>query len=229
MPLDVNLPQPYAGSTLLTEQETNQIQFHIISFEGPDGYAQAGGIASRVTGLSEALANAGFETHLWFVGDPARPGHETKDRLRLHRWCQWISHYYSGGVYEGEEEKRADFVHSLPPFLLQEVLLPYLRKTGGQAVVLAEEWQTVDAVLHLDWLLRNAGVRQQVSIFWNANNTFGFERINWYRLAEAAVITTVSRYMRHSINASRNALCLAKWLVGTRISAGCWLLRRLVN
>ena len=34
-------------------------------------------------------------------------------------------------------------------------------------------------------------------ILWNANNTFAFERINWGRLAEAAVITTVSRYMKH--------------------------------
>jgi glycosyltransferase involved in cell wall biosynthesis len=40
-------------------------------------------------------------------------------------------------------------------------------------------------------------VRQQVTIFWNANNIFGFERIDWGRLAQAAVITTVSRYMKH--------------------------------
>jgi glycosyltransferase involved in cell wall biosynthesis len=34
-------------------------------------------------------------------------------------------------------------------------------------------------------------------MFWNANNTFSFERIAWDRLATAAVITTVSRYMKH--------------------------------
>jgi glycosyltransferase involved in cell wall biosynthesis len=34
-------------------------------------------------------------------------------------------------------------------------------------------------------------------MFWNANNTFAFERINWERLAQAAVVTTVSRYMKH--------------------------------
>jgi glycosyltransferase involved in cell wall biosynthesis len=45
--------------------------------------------------------------------------------------------------------------------------------------------------------LRGAGVRHQVPIFWNANNTFSFERIAWDRLATAAVITTVSRYMKH--------------------------------
>jgi glycosyltransferase involved in cell wall biosynthesis len=34
-------------------------------------------------------------------------------------------------------------------------------------------------------------------MLWNANNTFGFERIAWDRLLGAAVVTTVSRYMRH--------------------------------
>jgi glycosyltransferase involved in cell wall biosynthesis len=172
------------------------MQFHLLSFEGPDEYARAGGIASRITGLSEALAAAGFETHLWFVGDPHLPGHETREQLRLHRWCQWISHYHPAGVYDGEEGKRADYAASLPPFLFREALLPHLQR-GGRAVVLAEEWHTVDAVLHLDWLLRGAAVRHQVPIFWNANNTFCFERIAWDRLAAAAVITTVSRYMKH--------------------------------
>jgi glycosyltransferase involved in cell wall biosynthesis len=172
------------------------MQFHILSFEGPDDYARAGGIASRITGLSEALATAGFETHLWFIGDPHLPGHETRGQLQLHRWCQWISLYHPAGVYDGEEGKRADYAVSLPPFLLHEVLLPHLQR-GGPAVVLAEEWHTVDAVLHLDWLLRGAAVRDQVTVFWNANNTFSFERIAWDRLATAAVITTVSRYMKH--------------------------------
>src|SRR5215467_8905124 len=149
------------------------MQFHILSFEGPDGYAQAGGIASRITGLSDALAAAGFETHLWFVGDPHLPGHETRGQLQLHRWCQWISRYHPAGVYDGEEGKLADYAASLPPFLLREMLLPHLQR-GGRAVVRAE-----------------------VTVFWNANNTFSFERIAWDRLATAAVITTVSRYMKH--------------------------------
>jgi glycosyltransferase involved in cell wall biosynthesis len=85
---------------------------------------------------------------------------------------------------------------SLPPSLCQDVLLPHLHQ-GGRATILAEEWHTVDAVLHLDWLLQQAGLRQQVTLFWNANNTFGFERIDWRRLAQAAIITTVSRYMKH--------------------------------
>ena len=172
------------------------MQFHILSFEGPDPYACAGGLASRINGLVHTLAEVGYETHLWFVGDPQRLGHETSGQLRLHRWCQWISQFHPGGVYDGEEGKRVDYATSLPPFLSQEVLLPHLLQ-GKRAVILAEEWHTVDAVLHLDWLLRAAGVRHQVKILWNANNTFAFERIDWGRLAHAAIITTVSRYMKH--------------------------------
>ena len=187
------MPSPAA-----VQSSTLDTQFHILSFEGPDGYARAGGIASRITGLSEALAEAGFDTHLWFVGDPGLPGHEYREQLSWHRWCQWISHYHPGGVYDGEEGKRADYAASLPPYLLGEVLLPHLQR-GGRAVVLAEEWHTVDAVLHLEWLLRNAGVRDKVTIFWNANNTFSFDRIAWQRLAAAAIITTVSRFMKHQL------------------------------
>jgi glycosyltransferase involved in cell wall biosynthesis len=185
-------------NSMATQNSPSDTQFHILSFEGPDGYARAGGIASRITGLSEALAEAGFETHLWFVGDPYLPGHEKRGQLLLHRWCQWISHYHPAGVYDGEEGKRADYTASLPPFMLREILLPHLQR-GGRAVVLAEEWHTADTVLHLDWLLRNAEVRDKVTILWNANNTFSFERIAWDRLAAAAVITTVSRYMKYQL------------------------------
>ena len=172
------------------------MQFHLLSFEGPDGYSRAGGIASRIDGLAQTLAGLGFETHLWFVGDPSLPGYESRGRLHLHRWCQWISRYHPGGVYDGEEGKRNDFAASLPPSLL-EVLGLHL--AGRHAVILAEEWHTVDAVLHLDWLLRREGFRERASILWNANNVFGFDRIDWGRLTEASIITTVSRYMRQTM------------------------------
>jgi glycosyltransferase involved in cell wall biosynthesis len=182
--------------TTVNRRPTAPVQIHVLAFEGPDAYAQAGGIASRITGLTQTLATSDFETHLWFVGDPDLPGHETRDRLHLHRWCQWLSHHHHHGVYDGEESKRDDYAASLPPFLLHNGLLSHLQR-GGRAVILAEEWHTVHAVLHLDWLLRQAGYRQRVTIFWNANNTFGFDRIDWGRLAQAATITTVSRYMKH--------------------------------
>lgn len=172
------------------------MQFHILSFEGPDAYSRAGGIATRVTGLAQSLAASGFESHLWFVGDPDAPGHEQVGGVSLHRWCRALAGEYRTGVYDGEFAKCDEYAHSLPPWLLSQVLGPTLRG-GHRAVVLAEEWHTVHAVLHLDWLLRQQGLRERVAILWNANNTFGFERIPWRELAAAAQITTVSRYMRH--------------------------------
>jgi glycosyltransferase involved in cell wall biosynthesis len=176
-----------------------RFQFHLLSFEGPDAYARAGGLASRISGLIEALATAGHETHLWFVGSPYSAGHESRPPLHLHRWCQWISRYHPGGVYDGEDGKHLDYSSSLPPYLVSDVLLPYLRAGDGRAVVLAEEWHTVDTVLHLDALLRQAGLRERVAMLWNANNTFGFNRIDWSRLTRAAAVTTVSRYMRQQM------------------------------
>jgi hypothetical protein len=154
----------------------------------------ADGLASRITGLANILAEAGYEPHVWFVGDAYLPGNDVHDRLELHRWCQWVSQYHHEGVYDGEEGKRQDNAASLPAFLCQEILVPHLPQ-GKRAVILAEEWHMVDAVLHLDWLLRNAGVRHQVKLLWNANNTFAFERIDRQRLSKAAIIITVSRYI----------------------------------
>lgn len=171
------------------------MQFHILSFEGPDDYSRAGGIARRVEGLARALSDLGLETHVWFVGDPDLPGYEEQGHLHLHRWAQWVSRHHPGGVYDGEEGKRLEYAASLPPYLLREVLGPHLR-AGGRGVILAEEWHTAGAVLHLAGLLGAARLRDRVSILWNANNTFGFDRIPWAHLASAAVLTTVSRYMR---------------------------------
>ncbi len=145
--------------------------------------------------MTNALAELGYESHLWFVGDPDAPGHEQRGRLHLHRWAQWISRYHPGGVYDGELGKHSEFARTVPPHLLREWLLPRL-SSGGRAVILAEEWHTVDAVLHLHWLLERQRLRDRVSILWNANNVFGFESIDWKRLSKAARITTVSRYMR---------------------------------
>lgn len=172
------------------------MQFHILSFEGPDSYSRAGGIASRISGLAQSLAEAGFETHLWFVGDPHLPGHEIQGNLHLHRWCQWISAHHPGGVYDGEHAKADDYAASLPPYLVREHLMEQACR-GGRIAVLAEEWHTAHAVLHLDWLLRCSGVRNAVHMLWNANNTFGFNLIDWPRLDRASTITTVSRYMKY--------------------------------
>ena len=175
------------------------MQFHVLSFEGPDAYSRAGGLATRVEGLTETLAALGFETHLWFIGDPELPGHEVHGSLHLHRWAQWLSRHHPGGVYDGDLSKSTEYAQTLPRHLMSNFLLTQSRR-DGHAVILAEEWQTADAVLHLDWLMRKAGIRERASILWNANNTFGFERIRWNRLGSAAVVTTVSRYMKHEMS-----------------------------
>ena len=114
------------------------MQFHVLSFEGPDAYSRVGGLATRVEGLTETLAANGHDTHLWFIGDPEKPGTELRHSVHLHRWAQWVSRYHPGGVYDGELGKSAEFARSLPPFLVREVLMPRLRR-GRRAVVLAEE------------------------------------------------------------------------------------------
>ncbi|MCB9421983.1 MAG: glycosyltransferase [Ardenticatenaceae bacterium] len=176
----------------------NLAVFCILSFEGPDRYSQAGGLGVRVTHLGETLAKRGFETHLLFVGDPAAPGLETRlnGRFTLHRWCQWISAHHPAGVYAAEEEKLWDFNHSVPHFVLNEIVRPAV-ENGRLPIILAEEWHTAEALIHLHDQLTEANLRQHAVLFWNANNTMSFHRVNWPRLNQAAQLTTVSRYMKH--------------------------------
>ncbi len=172
--------------------------FVIYSFEGPDGYSLAGGLGVRVDGLSRTLALMGFPVHLFFIGDPRLREEEAllKGRLILHRWCQWISAYYPRGVYEGENEKLHDFNDSLPWYVSESVVRPAV-KEGKMVVVLGEEWHTAEAISRTSDLLHARGHRDRAVMFWNANNTFGFDRINWGRLSYTSTITTVSRYMKH--------------------------------
>ncbi len=176
----------------------NTVTFCLISFEGPDRYSQAGGLGVRITHLAETLAQQGFETHLFFVGDPTLPGLETRldGRLILHRWGQWISAYHPNGVYAGEEDKLRDFNDSLPPFLIEQVIQPAIA-AGRLPVILAEEWHTAEALIRLHNQLDMAGLRRRCVMFWNANNTMSFHRIDWPRLDSVVQLTTVSRYMKH--------------------------------
>ena len=172
--------------------------FSLLSFEGPDIYSLAGGLGVRISNLAKTLADNGYATHLFFIGDPRKKGEEVSHdcKLTLHRWCQWISAYWSAGVYQGEEQKLSDFNQSIPGFLWEQIISPALHQ-GKIPVILAEEWQTAEVVCRINDLLTKFGVRDKVVIFWNANNVFGFERINWKRLADSCTLTTVSRYMKH--------------------------------
>src|SRR5438874_2103153 len=172
--------------------------FVILSFEGPDAYARAGGLGVRITELTQALVEAGYTVHLLFVGDPDLPGEESAfdGRLVLHRWCQWISAYHSEGVYAGEEGKWRDFSDSAPLFVVDN-LAQSIIDAGRQVVILGEEWHTAEALTRIGERLWTKGLRDRAVLLWNANNTMGFERIDWERLKRATTITTVSRYMKH--------------------------------
>ncbi|MEX2154441.1 MAG: glycosyltransferase [Gemmatimonadaceae bacterium] len=175
---------------------TNAV-FVLIAFEGPDAYSQAGGLGVRMSGLGQTLAQLGYSTHQFFIGDPSLPGEElTMDkRLVLHRWSQWISASCPAGVYDGEEAKHDDLTRSLPAYALERVILPAIA-AGRRPVILLEEWQTAEAACALSDALRDRGVRDRAVLLWNANNPYGFDRIDWQRLARSVSITVVSRYMR---------------------------------
>jgi len=171
--------------------------FVILSFEGPDVYSQAGGLGVRAKGLSRALAGLGYQTYLYFCGDPDLPGVEDLEAGRLHyrRWSQWISARHRGGVYDGEDGKIRDWNTSLPGSVIEHVIAPAV-SSGKTVVVMGEEWHTTWTMNLLSDSLHHRGLRNRVVMLWNANNTFGFQRINWGTLTYAATITTVSRYMK---------------------------------
>lgn len=184
--------------------------FLLLSFEGPDIYSMAGGLGVRVTELSRALAHDGFESHLFFIGDPEMPDHESCEhgRWHLHRWCQWLSAYHAGGVYQGEQQKVDDWTRSLPRHLVDALIRP-AAQAGKVTVILAEEWHTTRSVVQLHNLLSEAGLRERCIIFWNANNTYGFANVDWEGLRKASVITTVSKYMKHKMRSlGLNALVI---------------------
>ncbi|MHB8631557.1 MAG: glycosyltransferase family 4 protein [Candidatus Limnocylindria bacterium] len=169
----------------------------LVAFEGPDRYSFVGGLATRMTGLAEALTARGRRVRHLFVGDPALPAVEQRSggMLRLERWGQWISRYHPKDVYDGEDGKWRDFSRTVPPHLLEEIVVPASRQ-GKRAVVLFEDWQTADAAINTAVLVERAGLRGAITPFWNANNTYGFGSIAFPLLARATTVTTISRFMR---------------------------------
>ena len=171
----------------------------LLSFEGPDRYASVGGLATRVTSLAKALGAAGVATHVFFIGDPHAPAIERlSERVTLHRWSQWISAYHPVNVYDGEAGKVNDFSASVPQVMLEEIVAP-AAAAGERTLVIAEEWQAGGAAIALDALLRARGLRAAATILWNANNTYGFDVIDWPALQRAATIVTISKYMKFEL------------------------------
>ena len=173
----------------------------LLAFEGPDPYSLVGGLGTRVTELSAALASAGVRTTLVFVGDPQLPAVERPAaNLEYRRWCQWISSHHPAGVYDGEWGKSADFTASVPPFVADSIVGPAARRSES-VLVIAEDWQTAPAAIELDRLLSERGIRDNTVLMWNANNTYGFDTMDWPGLTRAARVTTVSRYMKFELRA----------------------------
>lgn len=173
-------------------------EFVMVSFEGPDEYSRAGGLAVRVRDLAETLAALGFRTHLFFIGDPNLPAIESDGRLTLHRWGQWISAYHPDGVYDGEWSKMQDLSGSLPPVLADDVVRS-AASAGRRTVVMGEDWQTVDTMISTAQAVGRVGLTAHCIPVWTANNVFGFDSIEWGTLTAAAQPMTVSRYMKHEM------------------------------
>ena len=173
-------------------------QFVLLCFEGPDIYSTAGGLGTRVTELSEALATQGYTTHLIFIGDPSKPSIETRvdGRLILKRWSQWVSKYYLNGVYDGEEQKLYDYNESVPYHIYNEIVRPAVA-SGKTVVIMGEDWHTAEVMCRTSDLLNWYGVRQKALMLWNLNSLMSLHRINWGRLNYVTTICTVSKYMKH--------------------------------
>ena len=169
----------------------------LVAFEGPDRYSFVGGLATRMNDLAEALIARGHRVRHLFVGDPSLPAVEERSAgaLRLERWGQWISRHHPRDVYDGEDGKWRDFSRTVPPHLLEEVIVPASRQ-GKRAVLMFEDWQTANAAIGTTALAERAGLRHAMTPLWNANNTYGFGSIDFALLEGAATITTISRFMR---------------------------------
>src|SRR6266702_2867643 len=190
------------GLSLMIEQEgaisPKNTLFVLLCFEGPDVYSTAGGLGTRVSELSEALAMQGYTTHLIFIGDPYKPSTEERvdGRLILKRWSQWVSRYYLNGVYDGEEQKLYDFNESVPYHIYNEIVRPAVAQ-GKMVVIMGEDWHTAEVMCRTSDLLNWFGVRQKALMLWNLNSLMSLHRINWGRLNYVTTITTVSKYMKH--------------------------------
>lgn len=179
----------------------HRVHMILVSFEGPDAYAMAGGLGQRVSTLSAELATMGVDTDLFFVGDPDLPGEESQfdGRLRLHRWCQWISRYHPEGVYEAEEDKRRDLLASLPAALV--ALAAEDVRRGRPYGMLFEDWQCASLALKAHRSLVGAGLAEphMGRVGHNTNTLMQVTRADLPTLFEEIRLFTVSRFMKHAL------------------------------
>jgi glycosyltransferase involved in cell wall biosynthesis len=202
----------------LPQHPRYQIEFVVLSFEGPDLYSLVGGLGVRVTELTRMMSEMGYSTRLFFVGDPEEPDYQVENgRLHFHRWSRWLSRRYPEGVYHGEVAKVEDYQKSLPEYLVSKVIATNA-EAGVLTVVLGEDWHTAGAMSRTAELLQQEGLADNALLFWNANNVFGFEAIDFTRLAKATQLLTISRYMKERMK----SLDLKTQVIGNGIPPRFW-------
>lgn len=179
------------------ENPRRKIEFVVLSFEGPDPYSMVGGLGVRVTEMTKVMAGLGYRTRLFFVGDPDQPDAEASEDglLHYHRWSRWVSKQYPKGVYHGERAKVEDYQKSVPQFLVDRIVAENA-KSGITTVVIGEDWQTAATIVRLHKLLVEKNLTKNALLFWNANNVFGFEAVDFKELSKACQLLTISRYMK---------------------------------
>jgi glycosyltransferase involved in cell wall biosynthesis len=180
----------------------------LLAFEGPDRYSRRGSLGDQVAGLGTAFAAAEYATTVVFVGDPEAPHEESASTggdgtLRLVRWGQWISRYFPGGPYEDEDARVHDYSEGVPTYLTQldavTALSPDPAGVGPRLVVIAHEWQTSGALLRLDRVLRERGVRHRALLVWTLRHLLNLAHVDLPALSATCSVTTVSRYLKHEL------------------------------
>ena len=70
---------------------------------------------------------------------------------------------------------------SLPHTVLEGIARPTI-EAGKHLVILSEEWHTASTACNISDALHGAGMRNDALLLWNANNTMGFEQVDFARL-----------------------------------------------
>jgi glycosyltransferase involved in cell wall biosynthesis len=73
------------------------------------------------------------------------------------------------------------------------------KERDESVLVICEEWQTANVAIAIDRLARERNIRSALTLMWNANNTYGFEKMHWPTLSRAAAVTCVSKYMKFEL------------------------------
>lgn len=63
-------------------------------------------------------------------------------------------------------------------------------------MIVAEDWHTAETISRINDSWEESSLRNEAILLCNANNTCGFDRIDWQRLTKGVTLTTVSRYMK---------------------------------